>query len=74
MIVGFIGLVVFVLIALNLVPTIATQTFTSRQVPNGGSINVTNVTGATDALIQLTPLLYVVVIILAILGYVMLKQ
>jgi hypothetical protein len=74
LIIGFIGLVVFILIALSLVPTISTQTTTTRSIPNGASINNSNLSSATDAMLQLTPLLYVVVIIVAILGYVTMKS
>jgi hypothetical protein len=62
LIVGLIGLVIFVLIALNLTPTVATQTATAAA--------NTNLTAAGISLVNLAPLLFVVIIITAILGYV----
>lgn len=61
LIVGLIGLVIFVIIALNLAPTVANQSELTAL--NG------NITAAGSSLARLTPLLYVVIIIVAILGF-----
>jgi len=66
MIIGLIGLVIFVIIALNLAPTVANQSeFTALNA---------NVTTAGAALTRLTPLLYIVIIIVAILGFMSMRQ
>ena len=66
MIIGLIGLVIFVIIALNLAPTVANQSeFTALNA---------NVTTAGSALTRLTPLLYIVIIIVAILGFMSMRQ
>ena len=66
MIIGLIGLVIFVIIALNLAPTVANQS-------ENTALNA-NVTTAGAALTRLTPLLYIVIIIVAILGFMSMRQ
>jgi hypothetical protein len=60
MIIGLIGIVIFVVIALSLAPTVANQT-----VAASGNANMT---AAGTSLLNLTPLLYAVIIVVAILG------
>ena len=66
MIVGLIGLVIFVIIALNLAPTVANQSEFTALNPN--------TTAAGSSLARLTPLLYLVVIVVAILGFMSFKR
>jgi hypothetical protein len=69
-IVGLIGIVIFVVIALNLLPSIANQTQASATANSSGTLAGTGtLSGAAVPLIQLTPLLVVVVVIVAMLAF-----
>ena len=72
MIVPLIFLVVFVLIAFNLAPTIANQSVALTSNQTAGAIGG-NLTSAGSVIANLIPLLYIIIVVVTVLGFVAMR-
>lgn len=73
MVIPLVFLVVFVMIAFNLAPTVANASTDLTIANSSGSGTGANMTVAGRSLVALLPLMYIVIIVVTILGFVAMR-